>query len=64
MACKNAAPTRPRFDQLPLHAGDPKVSAWGLWGEDDELGSLNMLKNERVKEAVREVRTGERIALK
>lgn len=32
--------TAPAFDDLPLRAGDPPYSAWGLWGEDDNIGTL------------------------
>lgn len=55
---------RPRFDDLPLHSGDPQASAWGLWGKDDELGNLNLLTAERVKQASLEIVHGETIALK
>jgi hypothetical protein len=51
----------PPFDALPLRAGDPYLSAWGLYGEDDELGALRRLDNEMVLDAVRgEVRCGYR----
>ena len=30
----------PSFDDLPLRKGDPQYSAWGLWGENDQLGTL------------------------
>ncbi|KAL3442854.1 putative cyclase-domain-containing protein [Aspergillus insuetus] len=53
----------PSFDQLPLNEGDPPYSAWGLWGEDSALGSLNYLTDEVVAKAVQEVKTGERVAL-
>lgn len=53
-----------RFDELPLRAGDPPHSAWGLW-EDNHLGSLNYLGDEKVLEtAKKEIQTGERISLK
>lgn len=32
--------TAPAFKDLPLRAGDPPYSAWGLWGEDDNIGTL------------------------
>lgn len=32
--------TYPAFADLPLRQGDPPLSAWGLWGEEDELGTL------------------------
>ncbi|GAB7356261.1 hypothetical protein MBLNU459_g7072t1 [Dothideomycetes sp. NU459] len=54
---------RPLFAALPLREDDPPFSAWGLYGSDDELGTLNLLTNERVLEAIKEVRTGVRIGL-
>lgn len=56
--------SRPSFDALPLREGDPKASAWGLWGDNDELGTLNLLTASLVKEAASEVLTGETIPLK
>lgn len=58
------SPSRPNFDELPLHPSHPKASAWGLWGKDDELGTLNMLTTERVQEALREIMSGGRVPLK
>lgn len=49
----------PDFDALPLRKGDPKYSAWGLNGDQDELGTLNRLTDERVAEAAKnEIKTG------
>jgi hypothetical protein len=53
----------PSFDQLPVRAGAPPRSAWGLWGDDDELGTLNLLTPERVVRASRLVRTGRTFGL-
>lgn len=51
----------PDFDSLPLRAGDPQLSAWGLYGASDELGFLNRQTNERVANAAQtEIRTGVR----
>lgn len=51
----------PKFEDLPLHEGDPHHSAWGLYGKDDELGTLNRLTNERVVKAAKaEIKSGER----
>lgn len=51
----------PDFDSLPLRDGDPHHSAWGLYGEADELGALNRLTDEKVAEAAKEeIRTGAR----
>ena len=52
----------PRFEDLPLQKGDPPHSAWGLYGKNDELGTLNRLTNERVMEAAKaEIQTGVRL---
>lgn len=48
----------PPYDQLPVKDGAPEGSAWGLFGEDDQLGCLNLLTAERVVEAARLVRKG------
>jgi hypothetical protein len=55
---------RPQFDDLPLAQGDPKASAWGLYGKEDELGTLNLLTPEVVQQAAAEVKKGIRIPLK
>ena len=48
----------PAYDELPVVPGAPPGSSWGLWGEDDRLGCLNLLTPERLKAAVAEVRDG------
>lgn len=54
----------PSFDDLPLREGDPHHSAWGLYGDNDELGTLNRLTDERVAAAARgEIRKGTRVSL-
>ncbi|GJC93495.1 hypothetical protein ColKHC_02321 [Colletotrichum higginsianum] len=54
----------PPFDVLPLGRDDPRFSAWGLYGDNDELGTLNRLTDERVVAAARnEIRTGARVFL-
>jgi hypothetical protein len=51
----------PRFEDLPLQKDAPIHSAWGLYGEKDELGTLNRLTDERVAAAAKnEIRTGVR----
>ena len=56
--------TLPALEDLPLRAGDPPFSAWGLW-ENDQLGSLNYLSDEVVLSAAKdEIRTGRRVGLK
>ncbi len=49
----------PSFDQLPVKPGNPPHSAWGLWGDQDEIGTINLLTAERVAAAARLVRTGQ-----
>ena len=51
----------PSFSDLPLRRGDPPFSAWGLYGDDDQLGALNRLTDELVKEVARdEIQSGVR----
>ncbi|KAK6713597.1 hypothetical protein SNK04_004561 [Fusarium graminearum] len=54
---------RPAFNELPLQSGDPKYSAWGLGGNNDELGTLNHLSPTVTKDAVKEIVTGQHISL-
>ncbi len=51
-------PELPSYDELPVKEGAPPRSAWGLWGDDDELGCLNLLTPERVAAAAELVRKG------
>ncbi|KAI0192148.1 hypothetical protein F4808DRAFT_453546 [Astrocystis sublimbata] len=54
----------PDFDALPLRKDAPMLAAWGLYGEEDELGFLNRLTDERVAAAARgEIRSGKRISM-
>ncbi|KAK9457437.1 hypothetical protein V1511DRAFT_493618 [Dipodascopsis uninucleata] len=62
-AAKAPAVERPKFEDLPLRKGDPPYSAWGLWGDDDELGALNLITPEVTKEAVKTVEYGITIPL-
>jgi len=41
----------------------PPGSTWGEWGEDDELGRINLLTPEKVLEGVREVEAGRSFCL-
>ena len=40
-----------------------KVRNWGRWGDDDEIGTLNLISDDVVKSAAREIKTGKRLAL-
>ena len=53
----------PSYDDLPVTPGAPPGSAWGLWGEDDVLGCLNLLTAERARRAAGLIRRGAVFAL-
>ncbi|KXJ90656.1 hypothetical protein Micbo1qcDRAFT_184043 [Microdochium bolleyi] len=53
----------PPYEALPLRKSDPFVAAWGLYGDNDELGTLNRLTPERVVAAAKEIRSGSRVGL-
>ncbi len=53
----------PAYDQLPFKPGNPPRSAWGLWGDDDQIGAINLLTPERVAAAAKLVRKGATFAL-
>ena len=53
----------PSYDQLPVREGAPAGSAWGLFGDDDQLGCLNLLTSDRVREAAGLVKRGSVFAL-
>ena len=40
-----------------------RINNWGRWGEDDQIGTLNFLTDDVVKEAAQCIRTGKRISL-
>jgi kynurenine formamidase len=48
----------PAYSELPVKPGAPPGSAWGLFGGDDQLGTLNLLTPERTAAAARLVRKG------
>lgn len=48
----------PSYDELPVGKDAPPGSSWGVWGEGDVFGALNLLTPERVVEAARLVRKG------
>lgn len=48
----------PRFAELPVRRGAPPGSSWGVFGEDDELGTLNFVGPEQVRAAAALARTG------
>ncbi|KAL8995208.1 MAG: hypothetical protein Q9169_004996 [Polycauliona sp. 2 TL-2023] len=52
----------PSRKDVPKRADAPEGAAW-VWGEDDQLGRINLLTPTRVKAATSEIKTGETIAL-
>jgi kynurenine formamidase len=46
-----------------FHAIAERVSNWGRWGADDELGTLNLITGDVVREAAACVRSGRRVPL-
>ena len=53
----------PSYDDLPVRPGLPPGSSWGVWGDGDRFGCLNLLTPERVQRAVGLVRRGAVFAL-
>lgn len=54
---------RPKFEELPLGKDDPPYSAWGLFGKEDRLGTLNLLCPDKVQHAMKGVEFGVQINL-
>ncbi|KAI0713746.1 hypothetical protein C8Q76DRAFT_469319 [Earliella scabrosa] len=62
MASGTAGRKLPTFDELPPFK-DFTGCAWEVWGKDDQLGTINLLTDEVVKEASKEIKTGKAICL-
>ncbi|WP_330231482.1 cyclase family protein [Nocardia sp. NBC_00508] len=48
----------PSYHELVSRSDRPSGSSWGVWGDDDVFGSLNLLTPERVTSAAKLVRKG------
>lgn len=48
----------PKYKDLPASPGAPPGSSWGVWGAEDELGTLNLLDDAATLRAARSVRRG------
>ncbi|RSH89120.1 hypothetical protein EHS25_002786 [Saitozyma podzolica] len=46
------------FEQLPVQKDGPPFNAWGLYGDKDELGRLNLITPEAIKRGRDEIRHG------
>jgi hypothetical protein len=55
--------TKPRFEELPLQRPGHIGNAWGMFGDDDELGMLNLLTPETTRDAAQEIVDGIRISI-
>ncbi|MGO4317852.1 cyclase family protein [Agrobacterium sp. MCAB5] len=55
--------TLPKYHQLPIDPSKPPRSAWGLWGDEDQLGSLNLLGEEQVRRAKDAIKSFETFSL-
>jgi len=53
----------PSYTELPIREGAPAGAAWGVFGDDDQLGTINLLTPERVRQATNFVRSGRVFAL-
>jgi kynurenine formamidase len=59
----SSSPKIPSYDDLPVRAGAPAGAAWGVFGDDDEVGTINLLTPERVIAAADSIRSGKVFAL-
>ena len=48
----------PKYDDLPIAHSKPARSAWGVFGEDDRIGTLNFISEVQIRAAVACVRKG------
>jgi len=53
----------PSYDELPIKPEFPARCAWGVFGDQDQIGTLNLLTPERVAGAARLVQKGDVFAL-
>lgn len=56
-------PRLPRHHELPIRPGAPAGAAWGVFGDDDQLGTINLMTPEVVVEAAGAIREGRVFAL-
>ncbi|MGY3338030.1 kynurenine formamidase [Streptomyces filamentosus] len=56
-------PEAPMSLPAAFHEIAARVNNWGRWGREDEIGTLNLITDEVVREAASRVRTGRRVPL-
>lgn len=57
------APRVPAYSDLPVRAGAPEGASWGVFGDDDEVGTINLMTPERVVWAAQSIKSGRVFAL-
>ncbi|CAE7181617.1 unnamed protein product, partial [Rhizoctonia solani] len=62
-ASKDGKACLPSFKDLPLKPEYPPHAAWGVWGEKDELGTVNNITPETITSASKEIKLGLSIPL-
>jgi kynurenine formamidase len=58
-----SGPKVPSYNELPIRAGAPNGAAWGVFGDDDEVGTINLMTPDRVVEAASSIQSGRVFAL-
>ena len=53
----------PAYSELPVRAGAPDGAAWGVFGDDDEVGTINLQTPDRVVAAASSIKSGKVFAL-
>lgn len=53
----------PSYKELPVRKGSPAGSSWGMWGDNDRFGCLNLLTPQRAAAAAALVKRGATFAL-
>ena len=48
----------PPYRDLPIDPTRPPRSAWGVFGDDDQVGTINLLTPQRIRDAATLVRKG------
>jgi len=56
-------PKLPSYEELPVRSGAPQGAAWGVFGDNDEVGTINLLSPDRVRAAAGSIRSGKVFAL-
>lgn len=58
-----SGPRLPSYRDLPVRAGAPQGAAWGVFGDDDEVGTINLQTPDRVVAAASSIKSGKVFAL-